>query len=60
MTMNLELNRQELSILIGWKEEATKGKFSFGDGASALTWEEQNLISKIEKAAADSNAKDRK
>ena len=55
--VNLELNRQELSILIGWQEEATKGKFSFGDDASALTWEEQNLIKKIREAAQGKETK---
>ena len=58
--VKLELNRQEISILIGWQEEATKGKFSFGDDASALTWEEQNLIKKIREAAVEKKSEETK
>ncbi len=50
--MKLELSRQELSILQGWAEEATKGRFGAGDDPSGLTWEENNLIQKIKAAIA--------
>ena len=49
--MQIDLNRQELTLLMAWAEEATKGKFNLGDDASALTWEEDVLIKKLNEAA---------
>ena len=49
--MNIDLNRQEIRILIAWAEEATKGKFNMGDDASAMTFEEEDLIKKLRSAS---------
>ncbi len=50
--MKIELNRQELSLLLAWAEESTKGRFALGDDPSGLTYEENNLIRKLKAATA--------
>ncbi len=50
--MKLELSRQELSSLLAWAEEATKGRFGLGDDPTGLTYEQNNLIRKLKEAMA--------
>ncbi len=53
--MNVEISRQEIAILLAWSEEATKGRFGAGEEASGLTWEESNLIKKLNLASKSEN-----
>lgn len=49
--MKVELSREEVRILLSWGEESTRGKFGLGDDAAVMSWEEENLLNKLRKAA---------
>ena len=52
--MKVDLSRQEIELLLAWSEEATKGKFGLGDDPAGLTWEEENLLKKLQRVLKDS------